>query len=78
MYTAIKGVYENGTLTFTEAPPPVERSEVVILFMKETEGEKNTSITDKKTGVVLGSLSHKDYRIPDNFNDPLEDMEDYI
>lgn len=31
MYTAIKGIYENGVLTMTETPPKVKKSEVVVL-----------------------------------------------
>jgi hypothetical protein len=33
MYTAVKGTYENGVLTFDETPPAVRKSEVVVLFL---------------------------------------------
>ncbi len=59
MYTAIKGIYENGVLTMTEAPPKVKKSEVVILFMNDADAPKK--------GVKLGSLEGK-YSIPDDFN----------
>jgi hypothetical protein len=77
MYTAVKGIYENGILKFTETPPSVEKSEVLILFMEE---HKKPKTTNKKTkgGIVLGSLANKGYNLPDNFNDPLEDFKDYM
>ncbi len=69
MYTAIKGIYENGVLTMTETPPQIKKSEVVILFM-------NDSDTPKK-GVKLGSLEGK-FSIPDDFNEPLNDLKEYM
>ncbi|WP_428657363.1 hypothetical protein [Runella sp.] len=69
MYTAIKGIYENGVLTMTETPPQVKKSEVVILFMNDSEAPKK--------GVKLGSLEDK-YSIPDNFNEPLDDLKEYM
>ena len=35
MYTAIKGIYENGTLTLLEPAPDVDKAEVVITFLAE-------------------------------------------
>ena len=37
--------------------------------------EKSPSFSKK--GVKLGSLAGKGYRIPENFNDPLDDLIDY-
>ena len=77
MYTAVKGIYENGVLKFTETPPSVEKSEVVILFMDE---QKEGEFLDKKpkTGLVLGSLAEKGFKLPDDFNDPIDDLKDYM
>jgi hypothetical protein len=69
MYTAIKGIYENGVLRMTETPPQIKKSEVVILFINEAP------ITTK--GIKLGSLEGK-YNIPDDFNEPLDDLKDYM
>ena len=69
MYTAIKGIYENGVLTMTETPPQIKKSEVVILFMNDAD-------TPKK-GVKLGSLEGK-FSIPDDFNEPLDDLKEYM
>lgn len=75
MYTAVKGIYENGVLTFIETPPAIKKSEVVVLFMDEG---KQTNPPQKGKGITLGSLVGKGYHIPDNFNDPLEDLKDYM
>ena len=73
MYTAVKGICENGVLKFTETPPSVRKSEVVVLFMDE---QHENELLDKKPklGVVLGSLANKGLKLPDDFNDPLEDF----
>ena len=44
MYTAIKGIYENGKITFTEESPVKSKAEVVITFLtgQETNEEKKT------------------------------------
>jgi hypothetical protein len=75
MYTAVKGTYENGVLTFEETPPAVGKSDVVVLFMSEEKlplGQKGTK------GVKMGSLSNRGYRIPDDFNAPLDDLDGYM
>jgi len=77
MYTAVKGIYENGVLKFTETPPSIEKSEVVILFMDE-QNENEFSGKKAYSGVVLGSLANKGFKIPDNFNDPIDDLNDYM
>lgn len=75
MYTAVKGTYENGVLTLEEAPPTVEKSKVVVLFMNE---EKPIAPEKKVKGVRIGSLAQKGYQIPDDFNAPLDDLKDYM
>ncbi|WP_138482672.1 hypothetical protein [Dyadobacter bucti] len=77
MYTAIKGIYENGVLTFTETPPTTRKSEVVVLFMEEAT-KSHTEPNSPKKGVVLGSHANKGYSIPDDFNQPLDDLKDYM
>ena len=73
MYTAVNGIYENGTLVLTETPPTTEKSNVVVLFLGNVE-----NLTQKqKKGVKLGSLAGK-YSIPDDFNAPLDDLKDYM
>lgn len=73
MYTAIKGIYENGVLTFLEPVPNFEKSEVLVMFLKEEQPNK---IQKRVPGSLkrLGELEGKHYRIPDNFNEPLDDF----
>jgi len=75
MYTAVKGTYENGVLTFDETPPAVRKSEVVILFI---DSEKSQSPEKMSRGVRIGSLAQRGYRIPDDFNAPLDDLNGYM
>lgn len=70
MYSAVKGIYENGQIRFTEEIPPVTHSEVIITFL-------SSSPVEKSKGVRLGSLEGH-YSIPDDFNEPLEDLKDYM
>jgi hypothetical protein len=35
MYAAIKAVYENGQIVFSEQPPTNEKSNVIVIFLKE-------------------------------------------
>ncbi|HAK77409.1 MAG TPA: hypothetical protein DCM71_10980 [Runella sp.] len=73
MYTAIEGIYENGTFTLNEAPPTRQKTKVLITFMRETPAPIDTS----KKGVRLGSLEGK-IRISDDFNAPINDLKEYM
>ena len=72
MYASIRGIYENGTLRLLEPAPDVEKSEVMITFMAEIKPPKHV----KKR--VLGGLKHLGGSIPDDFNEPLDDLKDYM
>ena len=74
MYTAVNGIYEDGNLILTEAPPTTRKSKVVVLFLEE---EIVPTDKPRRKGVRLGSLAGQ-YSIPDNFNDPLDDLSDYM
>ncbi|RDB05007.1 DUF2281 domain-containing protein [Runella aurantiaca] len=77
MYTAIKGIYENGVLTFLEPVPNLEKSEVLVMFLNE---EKPTKTKKRIPGSLkrLGELQGKRYSIPDDFNEPLDDLKEYM
>lgn len=75
MYTAVNGIYEDGHLTLTERPPTTRRSRVVVLFLDEQK--EITQDVASRVGVSLGSLEGK-YSIPDDFNEPLDDLNDYV
>ncbi|MFY7908723.1 MAG: hypothetical protein ACOVO2_04170 [Emticicia sp.] len=78
MYTSIKGIYENGVLTFSEPAPDIEKSEGLVTFLNE---EKKTKPLQKRVPGGLLRLAHlegKTMSIPDDFNDPLDDLKDYM
>ena len=76
MYTAIKGIYENGVLTFLEPVPNLEKSEVLITFLNN-ERPKATSQKRVPGGLLrLAHLEGKTMSIPDNFNDAIDDLFD--
>jgi hypothetical protein len=74
MIKAIEGTYENGTLMLEETPPTAKKSKVVVLFMEETSFD---SASNDRKGVRLGALAGQ-YSIPNNFNDPIDDLSDYM
>ncbi len=73
MYSAIRGIYENGTLTLLEPAPTPEKSDVLVTFLQE--GTHKITPAKKR---VLGGLRHLGGRIPDDFNAPLDDLKDYM
>jgi hypothetical protein len=75
MYTAIiNGVYENGKFRLNETPPTTKKYKVAVMFVEE----ENTNVSPKKKGVTLGSLAGMGYSIPDDFNEPLDDLKEYM
>ncbi len=76
MYTTIKGFYEKGELILEEAPPTQHRVAVIVTFMEEQP--KLTS--ERRPGSVLrlGQSQGKSYKLPENFNESLEDLREYM
>jgi hypothetical protein len=75
MYTAIKGIYENGQIVLQETPPTTKKSQVVVMFINEQESQP---VENLHKGVRIGSLAGKGYNIPDDFNEPLDDLKEYM
>lgn len=78
MLTTVQGIYENGKLELTEDPPTLEKSKVLVVFL-----EKENEVIKLKKRVPgglkrIGASLNKKYNIPTNFNDPLEDLKDYM
>ena len=70
MLTAVKGVYEGGKIVFHETPPVTERTEVIVTFLTDEKKEApKKRILGRLKG--LGSL-------PDDFNEPLDELKDYM
>ena len=74
MYTAIKGTYENGKVILEESPPTQQKTKVLVMFLADEE--KPPIILHK--GVRLGSLVGQGYNIPNDFNEPLDDLREYM
>lgn len=72
MLTTVKGIYDNGKITLTEDPPIKEKkADVIITFLPEKQ------ITPAASKRILGGLEGK-IAVPDDFNEPLEDLKDYM
>jgi hypothetical protein len=69
MLTEVKGYYQQGKVTLLEDAPVHSKSEVKVIF--ETEDAP----APKKR--IPGSLKGKIW-ISDDFNEPLDDLKDYM
>jgi hypothetical protein len=70
MLTAIKGYYEKGQVILQEDAPVQSRTEVIVTFL--------TSESDDFSGKrIPGGLKGK-IAIPGDFNEPLDDLKDYM
>jgi hypothetical protein len=69
MLTAIRGYYEEGKIILQEEPPVVSKTDVIITFLTQD----NLSNAGKR---IPGGLKGK-VSIPDDFNEPLDDLKDY-
>ena len=71
MLTAIKGFYEQGKIYLQEEAPVTIKTEVIVTFLSE---ESSTDTPKKRMpGGLKGRVT-----IPDDFNEPLEDLKDYM
>ena len=71
MYTAIKGIYENGILTLHEPAPNEGKAEVLVTFMTD----KQPKVVKKRVPGGLLRLAHlkgKTMSIPDDFNESVD------
>lgn len=71
MLTSCKGYFENGKVELTESAPVQTRTEVIVTFLEK----ENNEIPKRRT---LGGLKGKIGELPDDFNEPLEDLKDYM
>ena len=71
MLTTIKGYYDEGQIILKEPSPVKTKTEVMVTFLTE---EQNTSaIKKRKLGGLEGLVN-----LPDDFNEPLDDLKDYM
>jgi hypothetical protein len=70
MLTAIKGYYEKGKIIMNEVPPVQAKTDVIITFLT---GDNENAAGKRMPGGLKGKVS-----LPDDFNEPLDDLKDYI
>ena len=71
MLTTIKGYYEHGQIVLDEEPPVTEKTEVIVTFL--TEPTETNAVTKRVPGALKGKVT-----IPDNLNDPIDDLKEYM
>ncbi len=77
MYTTISGFFENGQIILEEMPPTSTKTKVIVTFLEQSE---NITPKIRQAGSLkkLGQLVGKTYNIPDDFNEPLDDLKEYM
>jgi len=71
MLTTIKGYYDHGRVILEEMPQGITRTAVLVTFLT---GEATANNRQKRK---LGGLEGK-VNLPEDFNEPLDDLKDYI
>lgn len=74
MLTAIKGTYDNGQIIWDETPPIQKRTKVIVTFLEESMPIHEESLTQKRQG---GSMKGEVW-MADDFNEPLDDLKEYM
>lgn len=69
MLTTIKGYYDHGQIILQETPPVETKTEVMVTFLTEDVKAK----VKRKLGGLEGKVN-----LPDDFNEPLDDLKDYM
>lgn len=74
MLKFVKGTYEKGHITLDETPDVRAKTKVLVTFLNEKKPKRRKlSGKKRKLGALKGKVS-----IPDNFNEPLEEMKEYM
>ena len=71
MLTTIKGYYDKGKIILKENPPVETKTEVVVTFLIEKVNVKQSA--KRKLGGLEGLVN-----LPNDFNEPLDDLKDYM
>ena len=70
--TMISGFYENGQIVLDELPKTNKKVQVFVSFTEPLEIKENVR-KKRQFGISKGSII-----MGDDFNDPLEDLKDYM
>ena len=69
MLTAIKGYYEEGRIILKEEAPVQSKTDVIVTFLTEEAPKPHK----RMPGGLKGKIA-----IPDDFDEPLDDLKDYM
>ena len=70
MLTTVKGHYYNGKIELDENVSVADKTEVIVTFLNE-------EVVNGKKLRIPGALKGK-VSLPDDFNEPIEDLKDYL
>ena len=69
MLTTIEATYENGHIIWQEQPPVQNKRKVLVTFLEETKELPKR----RQAGSLRGKI-----HVPDDFNEPLDDLNAYM
>jgi len=72
MNLSISGIYENGEIKLSTRPPQNRKQNLIVTFLPEEDQKP------KKAKRILGQLEGKNLRIPMDFDQPLDELKDYM
>ncbi len=72
MLTTIEGTYENGQIVLKERPKNIAKAEVIVVFTEKI-AEKKDNTTKRPFGISKGA-----FILSDDFDEPLDDLKDYL
>ena len=72
MLTTIEGTCDNGVVNFDETPPALKKTKVLVTFLEEVPVTQ-PSKKERQPGGLAGQIW-----MADDFNEPLEDLKDYM
>jgi hypothetical protein len=70
MLTTVKGYFEKGKIVLSEIPKISDKTEVIVTFLI---GESKSKVKLRVPGGLKGKI-----HVPANFNEPLDDLKDYM
>lgn len=72
MLTTIEGTYENGQIVLKEKPKDIAKADVIVVFTEKI-AEKKYAPTKRPFGLAKGKI-----HLSDDFDEPLDDLKDYM
>ncbi|MDI9366624.1 MAG: DUF2281 domain-containing protein [Flavobacterium sp.] len=74
MLTTIKGIYSNGQITLTEPAPITTTDTEVLVTFTENIPVATIPLKPRKAGFGKGTFTY----MASDFNEPLDDLKDYM